>query len=239
MASAPNPESAEYQINPLPTIVNPGLKTDPRDDLDAEKRYDHREVEASERMLAAVVSAYLPTLKEVSHAAAPSPQRNEMSPASPTPPSIVLPPNGGPVASERLVNLTPRPHEPECVGFAEDALAPPNSNLPTGSAEVVESQPLIPHSGDPPTAETVPTAVLPLDTPAFDLSAVKRQIDGFFAHLTDLDPVEYVGVSVPLLPTALVVTALAYECGRQWRMRKAAAALPTEDIVFELSKEER
>jgi hypothetical protein len=215
------------------------MKADPGKDLDAEKRYDHREVEASERMLAAVVSAYLPTLKEVSHAAAPSPQRNEMSPSSPTPPSVVLPPNAGPVVAERLAILPPRPHEPESVGFAEDALALPNPNPPTGSAEVVESQPPIPSSGEPPAAEIVPTAVMPLDTPAFDLSAVKREIDGFFAHLSDLHPVEYVGVSVPLVPMALVVTALAYECGRQWRMRRTAAALPTEDIVFELSKEER
>jgi hypothetical protein len=239
LASAPNAESAEYLTNPLPGVAAPGVKADPREDLDVEKRYDHREVEAGERLLGAVLAAYLPALKDVSHAAATPPQRNETLPSSPSPPSVGLPPTAVPVVAERIAILTPRSKEPESVGFADDALAPPGPNPSTGSTEVVESQPSIPHSGDPPTAEIVPTTALPLDTPAFDLSAMKREIDGFFAHLADLGAAEYVGVSVPLVPTALVVTALAYEFSRQWRRRRTAAVLPTDAIVFDPTQEYR
>ena len=115
---------------------------------------------------------------------------------------------------------------------------PTAQDRPAGSTEVAENQPPAP-SLDPSTAEPILATSLPVDALPFDLSAVQRSVDGFFAGLADLAREGGVGASVPLVPAAVVVvTALAYECGRRWGAKTAAALPPEEDLVADLTEEE-
>ena len=78
---------------------------------------------------------------------------------------------------------------------------------------------------------------MPLDALPFDLSAVQRGVDGFFAGLADFAREGGVGASVPLIPAVIAVTALAYACGRRWDTKRAVPVPPAEDLIADLPQE--
>jgi hypothetical protein len=232
-----NPKSVGSQAAPLPQATNdPNLKADARADLDPDRRVDHREIEAGERVLDATLSAYLPALNQEPRAAAASPVQNE---TTPTPQSAELATNAAPGVVERLAILALRTRETNLADSADPVPISSTAERPTRPTEVAEIPATPPSSGDPPTiAEAVRTTTLPLDTPAFDLSAMKQEVDNFFARLADLGQTQGVNLSLPLVPTILVATALAYELNRRWGTKRTVPALPTEDFFFYLRGEE-
>ena len=239
-AGSLNPETVGSQPAPPSQGANGlDLNAGARDDLDDDRRIDHREAEAGERVLAATLSAYLPTLNQESHTAPASPVQNGTPLATSPPESVESATYAAPGVVERLAILALRSREPELADSADRGPNPNAAQQLRGSTEVAENQVPPPSpGGDPPSAEPVPTAALPLDTPAIDLAAMKREVDGFFARLADLGQTEGINLSLPLVPTVLVATALAYEFNRRWRMKRTVTALPGENFILNLPGDE-
>jgi hypothetical protein len=79
---------------------------------------------------------------------------------------------------------------------------------------------------------------VPLDAPPLDLSAIRQGVDRFFADLAEYASSGGVAAPLPIVPAVVVMTALAYECGRRWRAKAAATVPPAEDPVGDLSEEQ-
>jgi hypothetical protein len=222
------------------------------DDRDAADHYDRHQDEARQQALDAILSVSLAAGRSISsegegaHRVGESLARNETYPTSPAAESVATSPPASPGATsppaspgaaERVPILALLPWGTRLADLAGDAPAWPAPDQPAGSVEAGEAQIPAVSPGNPPTADLVRAAALLLDTPPFDLSAVQGAVDGFFAHLADLGQGERVGITLPLVPAVLVATALAYECGRRWGLKKVAMIPPAEDFGADLSEE--
>jgi hypothetical protein len=204
---------------------------------DADGGYDRRREEARLQALDAILSTYLAPGQSLG-GVAPEARQAQSPPPSPAPDRVAPPRAAAPGAAERPTFLALLVREPAPATYDDAESAPTALEPSKESTDVPESQPPAP-SPDPITADPDPAVVLPFATPPFDLSAVKRGVDEFFAGLVDLAREGGVGASVPLVPTVIVVAALAYACGRRWDTKRAAPTPPTEDLVADLAEEER
>jgi hypothetical protein len=210
---------------------------------EADDRYDLRQDVARLRALGAILAESLVVVCggdhrcEEDHHAAASPVRDE-APLSSSAPELVTPPQApAPAPAERSIVLALLPRDRAPGGVADDVPGGITTDLPAGLAGVSASQAPATSPGDPPPTDPVWAAAWPLDPPPFDLSAVQRGVDEFFARLADLGQAGGGRASLPLVPAVILATALAYEWGRRWGAKKAAAAPPAEDLVADLSEE--
>ena len=209
---------------------------------EADDRYDLRQDVAKLRALGAILAESLVVVCggdhrcEEDHHAAASPVRDEVPLSSSAPELAVAPQPPAPPAAERPVVLAslPRDRGPSGVGDVPGGLV---TDPPAGLAGIGASQAPAISPGDLPPTDAVRAAVWPLDPPPFDLSAVQRGVDEFFARLSDLGQAGGGRASLPLVPAVILATALAYEWGRRWSAKKAVAAPPAEDFVADLSEE--